>query len=58
MRSVMRLSSRRGNAFDPGVSGTQTGLPPADDIAGCTVVTHPICCYCQGEGVVSAEVQR
>src|SRR5262249_37526165 len=24
--------------------------------AGCTVVTHPMCCHCQGEGVVSAEV--
>jgi len=29
-----------------------------DDVAGRTVVTHPMCWHCQGEGVVSAEVQR
>jgi hypothetical protein len=27
-----------------------------DEVAGRTVVTHPMCCHCQGEGVVSAEV--
>ena len=26
-----------------------------DDVAGRTVVTHPMCCHCQGEGVVPAE---
>ena len=29
-----------------------------DDVAGRTVVTHPMCCYCQGEGVVFAEVDE
>jgi len=29
-----------------------------DDLAGRTVVAHPVCCHCQGEGVVSAEVQQ